>query len=139
VRGYNTNGIEVVAGGSGTAQPGAVNVTVTGNTAEQPGDAAGAIGLAKNGIHLNSGTTAGDSFQVCADVRGNRVGAGGAAPAGEVVSDIRLRQRQSTTVRVPGLLAGADAAAYVSSVNDAAETAVAGTLTPAPGACPAPN
>ena len=61
-----------------------------------------------NGIHLNNGTVAAtDNFTSCVDIGGagtlanNIVGSGrGSTPPNN--QEFRLRQRQSTTVRLPG-------------------------------------
>jgi hypothetical protein len=109
IHGYNNNGIEVEAGGGATAQSGAVNTTITGNTIDQPGTTAGTQGIAKNGIHLNIGTVPGDTYQACALIGGAGALANSLASSGEDAvppvgggQDVRLRQRQSTTIRLPG-------------------------------------
>ena len=102
--GYNNFGIEVLAGGGSTAQSGAVNMTITGNTITQPGTTAGTIMIPKNGIHFNIGTVVGDTYQACAVISANSLATSGAdavPPAGGG-QDVRLRQRQSTTIRLPG-------------------------------------
>jgi hypothetical protein len=111
IHGYNNNGIEVLAGGGATAQSGAVNTTITGNTIDEPGDTAGTLTIPKNGIHLNIGTVPGDTYQACAVIGGataalkNTIFASGkdgvpATGLGDI--DFRLRQRQATTIRLPG-------------------------------------
>jgi hypothetical protein len=109
IRGYNNFGVELLAGGSATAQGGSVNATITGNTIDQPGNTAGTLGLPKNGVHLNIGTVPGDTYAACAVIGGpgalaNSLASAGAdavPPAGGG-QDVRLRQRQSTTIRLPG-------------------------------------
>jgi hypothetical protein len=94
-----------------------VNATVTGNNIDNPGT------FAINGIHVSAGATAGppaDAGVTCAAITGNTVINGGLGTA-----DIRLRQRFSTTIRLPGY-AGAnnDATAvnsFVSGNNGGAE------------------
>jgi hypothetical protein len=108
--GYNNFGIEVEAGGGATPQSGAINTTITGNTIAQPGNTTGTQSLPKNGVHLNIGTVVGDTYQACAVIGGagalaNQLGSSGldgvpATGIGDV--DVRLRQRQSTTIRLPG-------------------------------------
>jgi hypothetical protein len=78
------------------------------------------IGVPVQGINLNGGVTPGDSFAICAQIGG--VGVlqndldSAAGPFGG--GDYRLRQRQSTTVRLPGYGGGAtDTAAVVAFVN----------------------
>jgi len=99
IRGYNNFGIELLTGGGASAMSGAMNVTITGNTIKQPGTG----GLPMNGIHLNGGTVPGDTYQICASIGGAGALAnditGSGANAG---TDFRLRQRQATTVRLPG-------------------------------------
>ncbi|XBB69667.1 Ig-like domain-containing protein [Nocardioides sp. WV_118_6] len=104
VRGYNTYGVEVVAGGGGGAQSGAVQTTVTGNVIAQPGTASATLGIPKQGLHYNIGTTAGDTFEACADIQNNTLTGSGADgnPATGMNVDVRLRQRQLTTFRLPG-------------------------------------
>jgi hypothetical protein len=109
IRGYNENGIHVVAGGGATAVSGDINTTITGNVIEQPGDTSSVASFPKNGIHFNVGTQTGDSFTACAVIGGagslaNTIFASG--KEGESASgldyDFRLRQRQATTIRLPG-------------------------------------
>jgi hypothetical protein len=99
---YNNHGISMTFGDE--INDGSVfNVTVTGNTISNPGN----INTDFNGIQLNNGTVAAtDNFTTCADIGGAGVGnivsnSGSGAIAPNNV-DIRLRQRQSTTVRLPG-------------------------------------
>ncbi len=70
---------------------------MAGNTVANPGNNA-LIGGIFQGVHLNNGVTPGDTFQTCIDVENNS--AVGTGRNGGV--DKRLRQRQSTTVRLPG-------------------------------------
>ncbi len=109
IRGYNENGIEVLAGGGATATSGNINTTITGNTIEQPGNTAGTAALPKNGIHFNVGTMPGDTFTACAVIGGsgglaNAISASGKEGLGAPGTDydFRLRQRQATTIRLPG-------------------------------------
>jgi hypothetical protein len=69
-----------------------MNATVTGNTVSNPGT------FAINGIRVDAGATAGDSGTLCAAVTGNSVA--GSGPAAD--TDVRLRQRFNTTIRLPG-------------------------------------
>ncbi|NYD28982.1 Ig-like domain-containing protein [Nocardioides kongjuensis] len=103
IRQYNNFGIEVEAGGGSSAQSGFVNTTVTGNTVAEPGTTPGTLAIAKNGIHYNIGTQIGDTFTACADIRTNDVAASGFDQAGLASTyDIRVRQRQATTIQLPG-------------------------------------
>jgi len=101
---YNNFGIELLAGGGAVAQSGAFNATITGNTVDQPGNTAGTIAIPKNGIHLNIGTVPGDTFQACAVITSNSIATSGldSVPATLGDIDFRLRQRQATTIRLPG-------------------------------------
>jgi hypothetical protein len=125
IRGYNNFGVEMEAGGSATAQGGAANATITGNTIDQPGNTAGTLTLPKNGVHLNIGTVPGDTYQACAVIGGPGAAANSLATAGKPGDDgagnltggedIRLRQRQSTTIRLPGYAGANNADAAVAS------------------------
>jgi hypothetical protein len=97
---YNNHAILVQVGDQ-MGNPTNANVTVTQNTANTPGT----INTDFNGIHLNHGVVATDNFTSCVDIGGagllknTVVGKGTIAPNN---NDIRLRQRQSTTVHLPG-------------------------------------
>ncbi|MBL1264479.1 tandem-95 repeat protein [Methylomicrobium sp. RS1] len=115
IRQYNNFGIELLTGGGATALSGELNSTITGNTIANPGTNSSAAAIAKNGIHLNAGTVSGDTYEICLDAGGsgalqNSLSNSGApndsAAGGE---DIRLRQRQDTTVLLRG---------YTGSAND---------------------
>ncbi len=99
IRQYNNFGIIVQAGGTATVGSGTLKATVTGNTISNPGT----MVFAKNGFQLNSGTLPGETYQVCLTfggagaLRNSLVGSG--TDGG---TDFRLRQRQATTVRLPG-------------------------------------
>ncbi|WP_344777895.1 Ig-like domain-containing protein [Nocardioides panacisoli] len=104
IRGYNNFGVEVLAGGGGSPVGGAFDTRVTNNTIAEPGTYAGTIAIVKNGVHYNIGTTPGDTFAACAAITSNTLDQSGAdgVPATGFDSDIRLRQRQATTIRLPG-------------------------------------
>jgi uncharacterized repeat protein (TIGR01451 family) len=115
VRQYNNHGINMTFGDE--INDGSVfNVTVTGNVVNTPGT----INSDFNAIHLNNGTVlATDNFTTCADIGGagalrNSVAGGGKGLISPNNNDIRLRQRQATTVRLPG---------YVGATNDNAAVA----------------
>src|SRR6185295_2517081 len=106
---FNNNGIELLTGGGATLQSGAFNAIITGNTIDTPGNTAGTLSIPKNGIHLNGGTVPGDTYAICAQIGGagalaNSVATGGKDAVPPTIGDIdvRLRQRQATTVRLPG-------------------------------------
>jgi hypothetical protein len=97
---FNNFGVLVEAGGGAAATSGSVNTTITGNTIDHASTTAGAT---TNGIHLNIGTNVGDTFADCAVVGGAGGLANSVAGTGLLGgTDIRLRQRQSTTIRLPG-------------------------------------
>jgi Bacterial Ig domain/Concanavalin A-like lectin/glucanases superfamily len=107
----NNFGILLQAGG-GVPGSGTLKATVTGNSVSNPGTQA----FPKNGFHLNSGTASGDTYQVCLTFGGAGALRNSLTGSGtDGGTDFRLRQRQSTTVRLPGY-AGAsnDDAAVVS-------------------------
>ena len=144
IRQYNNHGIEVLAGGGASASAGTVNTTVTGNTIEQPGTTAATIAIPKQGIHYNIGTVPGDTFSACAVIGGagalaNQVHASGSdgTPATGIDADIRLRQRQSTTIQLPGYAGTAtDTAAvqsYLNARNSSGTSSLAATSSPPGG------
>ena len=100
---YNNHGIAMFFGDE-IFDGSVFNATVTGNTVTSPGNLLNDF----NGIHLNNGTVAAtDNFTSCVDIGGagplanNIVGSGrGSTPPNN--QQFRLRQRQSTTVRLPG-------------------------------------
>ncbi len=116
---YNNHGILLQFGDE--LNDGAIyNATVTGNTLNTPGN----INTDFNGIHLNHGTVAAtDNFTGCIDIGGagalanNLVGSGqGATPPNN--QEFRLRQRQATTVRLPGYGgANTDTAAVIAYIQ----------------------
>jgi hypothetical protein len=116
VRQYGNFGIFMQTGGSGTVGSGTMKATITGNTVSNPGT----LVFAKNGFQLNGGVTAGDTYQICLTLGGagalRNTLVGSSTDGG---TDFRLRQRQSTSVRLPGY-AGAnnDDAAVVTFVQN---------------------
>jgi VCBS repeat-containing protein len=117
IRGYNNNGITVTGGGGSTVQSGAINATITGNTIAEPGTTPGTLSIPKQGVHFNIGTFPGDTFQACAVISGNTLASSGAdgVPATGIDADVRLRQRQSSTIRLPGYAGSATDTAAVQS------------------------
>jgi hypothetical protein len=74
-----------------------MDATVTGNSAKNPGT------FAINGIRVDAGATSGppaDAGTTCVVITGNDVTLSGNTATGD--TDIRLRQRFGTTVRMPG-------------------------------------
>jgi hypothetical protein len=129
---YNNHGILLQFGDE--LNDGSVfNITVAQNTVSTPGN----INADFNAIHLNNGTVAAtDNFTSCVNIGGagaaNNVTGGGSGTIPPNNTDIRVRQRQSTTVRLPGY-AGAhndDAAvvAYLAGRNVLATAAASNTV-----------
>lgn len=145
IRQYNNFGIELLTGGGASATGGNFNATVTGNTITNPGTNPATAAISKNGVHLNGGTNVGDTFAICADIGGagalenSIVGSGldGVPPTGLGNIDFRLRQRQATTVRLPGY-AGANndnaaVIAYVQGRNVGSPTGLVSNTVPTGG------
>ena len=98
VRQYGNYGIYLQTGGSGVVGAGAMKATLLRNVISNPGT----LGFPKNGVHLNAGVTIGDTYSVCLTFgsTGNQNTLNGSGTDGG--ADFRLRQRQSTTVYLPG-------------------------------------
>jgi hypothetical protein len=101
---YNNHGISMTFGDE-INNGSSFQVRVTGNTVNTPGS----INSDFNAIHLNNGTVAAtDDFTSCVDIGGgspalrNNVAGGGQGSVFPNNADIRLRQRQNTTVQLPG-------------------------------------
>lgn len=123
VRQYNNQGILLQLGDNALGGQASLDATITGNTVANPGTAP----TAKNGVHLNAGITSGDANAVCVFVSGNTLtGAGSGGAAG---TDVRLRQRFLTSVRLPGYAGApndnAAVAAYVQANNAGGPTVLA--------------
>lgn len=103
----NQHGILVQAGDESPT----VNVTVSNNILKEPNTDS----FPTNGLHLNAGTTAAGAASVCLDIQSNdMVDSNGGFGA----TDFRLRQRNSSTVNLPGYGGGSgDTAAVVSFVQ----------------------
>jgi hypothetical protein len=138
IRQYNSSGIQFVAG-SGVVDSGQFNLNVSGNAIGNPGNN-GAITLLQ-GIRVDSGVSAGDSFASCVDFGANSIT--GSSDAAN--KDFRLVVSQSTTLRQPGYGGGAtDGAAFAAFAagkigGGAQGTAVAnapGTFSGTGTACP---
>ena len=128
----------MLAGGGSTPQSGTVNATITGNTIAEPGNTPGTITLPKQGVHFNIGTVPGDTFQACAVISGNTLSSSGAdgVPATGIDADVRLRQRQSSTIRLPGYAGSATDTAAVQSfvaANNPGGTSVLASVNSPPG------
>lgn len=123
VRQYNNSGILLQVGDAASGGTGALNATVSSNVVTQPGT----VVAVKNGIHLNAGTSAGDAHPVCLDLSGNTLtGSGSGGASG---TDVRLRQRFLTTVRLPGYAGANDdnaaVVAFVQASNAGSPTGLA--------------
>jgi len=97
IRQYNNHGI-LLQSGQTLGNPTAFSVTVTNNSIANPGN----INTDFNGIHLNNGTVPGENHTSCVDIRTNSIAGSGSGVTPPNNADYRLRQRQSTTVRLPG-------------------------------------
>ena len=123
IRRFNNDGILVQVGDNTSGGNGTVNATITGNTVKEPDS------FALHGLELNIGTTAGDTHFLCASIGGagglkNDLAGSGNVPGGGF--DIRPRQRQSTTIRLPGYAGAAtDTAAVATFLNGQNTTTVA--------------
>lgn len=99
VRQYGNYGIFMQTGGSGVVGSANMHLTVTGNTASNPST----FVFAKNGIHLSGGASPGDTYFICLNMGGAGALANAINSTGtDGGTDFRVRQRQSTTVRLPG-------------------------------------
>jgi Ca2+-binding RTX toxin-like protein len=104
IRDYSNYGIGLTAGTGvvpGVTNDGTLNATIYGNTIAEPNSA---FSFPQRGIFLEAGTNTGDAFNVCFSlgtgaVQNTITGAGAAVNGGV---DMRLRQRMSSTVRLPG-------------------------------------
>jgi hypothetical protein len=110
---YNNHAI-LLQGGDQLGNALNYQVTVTGNTVSNPGT----INTDFNGIQLNNGIVSTDNFSSCVDIKTNTLTNSGKGAVSPNNNDLRLRQRQSTTVRLPG---------YAGANND--NTAVQNFLT----------
>lgn len=112
-----------------------LDVKFDNNVIATPGPAASGT---VEGLELNSGTTTGDTNAVCFDAFANNVAGSG---TGSSSRDIRLRQRQSTTVRLPGFpsFGGQTAAQFTIAQNSPpTPTAITAGTFGGGGACNTP-
>jgi hypothetical protein len=120
VRQYNNDGILFQAGGGAPGDgTGFFNVTATGNVVGPLGtNIAAAQGV---GIRVNNGTASGDSFQTCAQIGGSAAALKNTLTNSGITgsdSDYRVRQRFSTSVRLPGYSGtNTDTAAVVAFID----------------------
>ncbi|MDT5060593.1 MAG: trimeric autotransporter adhesin, partial [Acidobacteriota bacterium] len=99
LRRFGNAGIEMQTGGTGF-DSGKLDITITNNIIAETSATSAGSGV-PNGVHLNAGTNPVNATQVCLDLKNNTLaGSGVNSAVGE--EDFRLRQRQATTVRLPG-------------------------------------
>lgn len=143
IRQYNNHGI-LLQSGQTLGNPTNYSVTVTNNSISNPGN----INTDFNGIHLNNGTVPGENHTSCVDIRTNSIAGSGSGVTAPNNADYRLRQRQSTTVRLPGY-GGANnndpaVVAFVSGNQTTVTTGAASNTVPTGGgytggaSCPTP-
>jgi hypothetical protein len=131
VRQYFQVGIHANVTTPGT--DGTLDATITGNTVTEHGPTAST----QPGLLLNSGNTSGpppSANAVCYHLSGNTIGGAG-TNSGIGSEDFRVRQRFSTTVRLPGATAGnlastATIVLFLQSQNTGSETGSASTQAP---------
>jgi hypothetical protein len=99
VRQYNSSAFQFVAG-SGITDTGQFNVNFSGNSAGNPGTNPSITLL--QGIRVDSGVDAADTFETCVDFGPNSIT--GSSDAAN--KDFRLVASQSTTIRQPGYVGG---------------------------------
>jgi VCBS repeat-containing protein len=97
---YNSSGIQFVAG-SGVVDSGQFNLNISGNTVANPGTNPSITLL--QGVRIDSGVAAGDTFATCAKFGPNAIT--GSSDAAN--KDFRLVASQSTSIRQPGYPGGA--------------------------------
>ena len=108
IRQYNSSGIQFVSG-LGIAESGQVNMNVSGNTIANPGT--NPLITLLQGIRVDSGVDAGDTFQTCVNFGANSIT--GSSDAAN--KDFRLVASQGTTLRQPGYGGGTtDGTAFAS-------------------------
>jgi hypothetical protein len=100
IRQYNNSAILLQAGDQ-MGNPVTFQATVTNNSVAIPGTL-GPLATGWNGIHLNNGTVSTDNFTSCVDIRTNSIAGSGTGALSPQNNDLRLRQRQATTVQLPG-------------------------------------
>ncbi|HMQ06174.1 MAG TPA: Ig-like domain-containing protein [Saprospiraceae bacterium] len=121
-RQYNNQGVHFQAG-AGLVTSGNFNITFAGNTISNPGNNM-SIGSIFQGLHLNNGVTPNDNFQTCMNIGQNTITNSGRNGG----TDFRLRQRQNTTVFLPGYMGGNfDTGAVIVFVQGNLVTAASGS------------
>jgi CSLREA domain-containing protein len=115
---YANAGIQIQAGDNSVAGTtgtiGDVNATITNNTVSNFNTNVST----KAGIHVNLGTTAApaDTTILCADIQNNNAPNSGSTDV-SAGSDFVVRQRQATTMRLPGYTGAATGATSVTDVT----------------------
>jgi hypothetical protein len=97
IRQYNNHGILFTLGDQ-MGTPPTISATVSNNTVNTPGTLLNNF----NGFHVNSGTVSTDSFTSCINISNNNFTGGGKGAAPPNSNDVRLQQRQGTTIQLPG-------------------------------------
>ena len=97
VRQYNNHGI-IFTLGDQMGNAATINATLTNNTTNTPGT----LLTDFNGFHVNSGTVSTDNLTSCFNIHDNNFTGGGKGSVAPNNSDVRLRQRQGTTIQLPG-------------------------------------
>ena len=129
---FNNHGIGITIGETNSASK--IALTIQGNTIKSPGT------FGVHGIMVNCGTVSTSTDQLCLNIGGTGleendiIGAGSVSNSG---MDFRLRQRQSTTIFLPGY-AGANndisaVVAYIQGRNAGTPTGSAAINTPPGG------
>jgi hypothetical protein len=125
IRQYNSTGMRFVAG-AGVAESGQLNLNISGNTLAEPGNNPSVTLL--QGIRIESGVTAGDTFQTCANFGANNMHPSGDPALSGGASDYRFVVAQSTTLKLPGYGGSStDDAAVVTFVNGKIGNGATGT------------
>jgi len=130
---FEMDGINT-AGSTGTI--GQMNATVSNNIVREP---VGPPSGTSSGIHFNFGASSGDTYVGCADVLNNTANNAGENDASSAGRDYTVRQRNSTTLRLPGYTGGpVDVAAVTSyiqgrNINGGTSSVFVQALVSAPG------
>jgi hypothetical protein len=112
VRQYNSHGMAFFVGTGTAGESGTVNVNLSDNTVQEPGDNPNITLL--EGIRVGSGISATDTFQTCVNVGPNTIAGSSDAPD----KDWLVLGAGETTVRLPGYAGGPqDDAAATTFIN----------------------
>jgi putative Ig domain-containing protein len=116
VRQYNNHGIIFTLGDEMGSVSTIINATVSNNTTNTPGT----LLTDFNGFHVNNGSVSTDDFTSCFNISDNNFTGGGKGATSPNNNDLRLRQRQGTTIQLPG---------YTGPARDNGDNAVAEVVT----------